>query len=930
PVGLTTVTWTVFDLAGNSATCTQNVTVTDDEAPVITVCPTDRNIAANSSDGFTMLDYTSEVTASDNCTFLGDLIITQSPLAGDTVFGNQVVTISIEDQSGNLTTCQFALTLNVFTDVALESGIDYAGKTFGSSWADMDGNGFMDLYMSCHSNAGESYLTNDIPRFFYNQNGTFTSQELGGAFIQNDWHGGSFFDHDNDGNLDFYAVTGGNSGNVLIEDLTGPTYSDSANERGLSYSDSRGRTATPCDVNDDGYTDIILSCLSNGSNSSTLFLNQAGNGFTNAGQSFLFPVERSIFTSLMDMGFSGEQNYVLMENTPKIYSIENGVFVLKTSLSGPRTQSFVLQDFNGDLLPDAFLTRGIVLPEAVQVNDTLIRAMFEYAASTGPMEISFQTSGDLLVEFSPFYNQFVLQLGSDSLAYYTDKLTLDFSPTSPSSQGLQPIDPFTAFEHIYLGHDSLNGTWTLQITHASEVKEKFGIEVRSTAPIQNLATQNFVELPESKDLLYFNNGDGTFTAMDQSISFSNENGLAVLSGDLDNDMDVDLYVVNSGFAKNTRNILMENDGQGNFTRHEDAWGAVWDGDGIAESATLVDYDNDGFLDLYVCNGRDVFFLDQARPNLYRNRGNGNHWIKLSLKGLLSNPMGLHSRVKVYTEGKVQARYQDGGLQKFSQNDSRLHFGLGSNTAIDSITVDWPSGIHQVIIAPAIDQIMEITEDIETVPLCQSPNQLAIVELGFGTNNPLVRANWNNPESTSECEVRGGRISAATISSEHPEFQNLVNTRIIDQTNGSSVNFGIKLYNNPNINFVTGSTYGYEARCRCAISGDFSAWSGLSPGSLFTVPFPPGSLVQGGAGKSMNVLKANIYPNPSTGHITIDSPFQMEAIQVFDLLGRSIEYQIEDMTSLPTSNLSMMLGQGIYIIRLQGLSGETEVHQVVVF
>jgi hypothetical protein len=354
-------------------------------------------------------------------------------------------------------------------------------------------------------------------------------------------------------------------------------------------------------------------------------------------------------------------------------------------------------------------------------------------------------------------------------------------------------------------------------------------------PLQDLSTQNVPTFGNFRDKLLFNSGNYVFQDINQGLSLGDENGVAVLSADFDNDMDMDIYVVNSGYAANQPNILLENDGLGNFTRIEDAWGAVGDNAGLSESATLVDYDNDGFMDIYVCNGKDVFFLDDARPHLYRNGGNENHWIKVDLNGVVSTTMGLHSHVKVFAGGKVQDRYQDGGTHKFSQNDSRLHFGLANYTAIDSITVDWPSGIHQVIVNPDVDQILNITEP---APVCQAPQNLDVIEIDFGSQNPRVGATWSNAEGTSDCQVRAGRVSNASIGSESPVFQNLANTLTINQTDGSSVNFNVQLYGNPNINFVVGQSYGFEVRCRCSLTENYSEWSGIQTESVFTVPSPP--------------------------------------------------------------------------------------------
>ncbi|PYV07542.1 MAG: CRTAC1 family protein, partial [Acidobacteria bacterium] len=118
------------------------------------------------------------------------------------------------------------------------------------------------------------------------------------------------------------------------------------------------------------------------------------------------------------------------------------------------------------------------------------------------------------------------------------------------------------------------------------------------------------------DLLYHNNGDGTFTEVSRAAGVSDERryyGLGVVWGDYDNDGAPDLYVGNDAVP----NYLYRNDGNGKFTEVGLAAGVAVDEDGREQASMGVDfgdYDGDGRLDLYVTN-----FSDE--PNaLYRNLG----------------------------------------------------------------------------------------------------------------------------------------------------------------------------------------------------------------------------------------------------------------------------------------------------------------------
>jgi hypothetical protein len=130
--------------------------------------------------------------------------------------------------------------------------------------------------------------------------------------------------------------------------------------------------------------------------------------------------------------------------------------------------------------------------------------------------------------------------------------------------------------------------------------------------------------------------------------------------------------------------------------------------------TTVDFDNDGFLDLFVATGGSEgrnFGLpsESGTYHLYHNAGNGNHWIEIDLEGTTSNRDGIGAIVRVTTGGVTQMRLQDGGVHHRSQNHQRLHFGLAKNTQIEKITVHWPSGVVQELRGVKADQVLRVKE-----------------------------------------------------------------------------------------------------------------------------------------------------------------------------------------------------------------------------
>ena len=140
-----------------------------------------------------------------------------------------------------------------------------------------------------------------------------------------------------------------------------------------------------------------------------------------------------------------------------------------------------------------------------------------------------------------------------------------------------------------------------------------------------------------------------------------------------------------------------------------AGGAAGSDLGRGDSAVTADYDQDGFVDLFVSNGWDSPPLGLGPHQLFRNLGNSNHWIEIDLEGVTSNRDGIGASVLVTAGGLTQYRSRDGGMHARAQNHTRLHFGLGSNTMIDQLVVKWPSGLVQQLESIPADQILKVRE-----------------------------------------------------------------------------------------------------------------------------------------------------------------------------------------------------------------------------
>src|SRR4051794_16931699 len=177
----------------------------------------------------------------------------------------------------------------------------------------------------------------------------------------------------------------------------------------------------------------------------------------------------------------------------------------------------------------------------------------------------------------------------------------------------------------------------------------------------------FVANPNLRNFLYHNNGDGTFQKITNGAIVNDiGNGHGCAWADYDNDGFLDLFVAN----RLGSNFLYHNNGDGTFARVTS--GVVPEDVADAISGAWADYDNDGFPDLFVTE------LNSFNNRLYRNNGNSNAWLTLKLQGRLSNrsAIGAKVRVKASIGGQTvwQLREISGGGGLGSQNDLRAAFG----------------------------------------------------------------------------------------------------------------------------------------------------------------------------------------------------------------------------------------------------------------
>ena len=637
-----------------------------------------------------------------------------------------------------------------FEEVSEQAGITRIGESWGNAWGDFDGDGYLDLWATNHKQKPSLYRNNG--------DGTFIDiiDEVWDANPYADTHGVAWADFDNDGDQDLIVVSGGGGGtnpsnpkhnNHLYVNENGMLVERAA-ELGVNFPLLRGRAPLWLDANNDGKLDLILTGRvrpdRTGALVTTSLFEQTISGFEIANNFSGFQLEKDAsLAQLSDVTGDGTLDIVVNVNPypGRIYDTSVTPFREPTAtLKIPKrykVQDVAFGDFNGDLHPDIFLARGIYRSYVDTQDESTIK--FNIQTNMGEKGVSFKTEGKVRFEIYSVWATRLYHLKIGEVGHHLTVFDGEFIQTDPTRNAsyfgfdLSPDDPRVIgtaprpkhqLYGMYVGYDPEMKKWAVLYHTMPDIQTNWsGLEgiIESTEPITDVTPINFsvsdlISSPQSTLLTNtaITDRPGSYVPLPLT---SNPflDGRSVTAGDFDNDMDLDLYIVRSTSAGNLPNHLYENLGNNTFRQSAGAGGAEGSTLGRGQSVTTADYDRDGYLDLFVTNGRGGAPFNEGPDQLFHNMGSGNNWLQIDLQGTVSNRDGIGARLFATTpDGKTQMRENGGGIHWAQQDQKRIHFGLAQNEKISELTIHWPSGFTQKLQDVPVNQVIRVVEsDVQT-------------------------------------------------------------------------------------------------------------------------------------------------------------------------------------------------------------------------
>ncbi|MEY4627742.1 MAG: hypothetical protein RLZZ595_68 [Bacteroidota bacterium] len=589
-----------------------------------------------------------------------------------------------------------AITINDSINI-LDNEFTYNGA--GVAVGDLNGDGLQDIY----------FAGNQVPNRLYLNKGDLKFQDVTDQShtqkMKGQWSSGvTFVDINGDNRQDIYVCNTMSSDSSLLRDLLFVNQGNNKEgipefkEMGIAYGihdNTQNSISTFFDYDLDGDLDLFIAVNFIDMQYPNQFITRIPDGKS----------------PTRDLLYRNDYDSSLGHGVYKDVSLDAGI------IWGGYSHSALIHDFNEDGYPDIYVANDYLSNDLIYINNkngtftNRVADIFKHQSYSSMGSDVADVNGDghadmFTVEMLPIDNKRKkVNMNANNYNHYlfTEQYKYEYQfvrNTFQIYQGISPDTKLPLFSDIAFlsGVEATDWSWSPLFADFDNDGHR-----------DLLITNGF-----PKDII-----DHDFGAFRKSISSS-----LVTRGQL-LDMIPEVKIPN---------FIFKNNGDLTFSDVSKQWGINLPS--FTNGTAYADLDNDGDLDIITNNIDDPAFL--LENTLYTSKKKrSTHYLRIQLKGTLTNPNGYGTQVTVWSNGKKQVGESQCVRGYLSKSEYEIHFGLGIATDIDSLLVQWPDGKIQKLGKQKADQVLsldygnakqkQVQEDMISIPVLAVKNA---AELGI--------------------------------------------------------------------------------------------------------------------------------------------------------------------------------------------------------